>query len=114
MGDFWDDEPKRTLGIREKQILYRNAKGRCQNPACRKKLDFTEMQVGHKTAASKGGRATLKNCVCLCWRCNKLQHTDSWKTFLKKQGIQDNSDNTKRALKTLSIPKLKILAKKNS
>ncbi len=114
MGDYRDDEPvKRTLGIREKQILYRNAKGKCQNPACGKQLDFTEMQVGHKIASSRGGRATLKNCVCLCWRCNKLQGTDSWKIFLKKQGIQDSSDNTKRILKTLSIPKLKFLAQKH-
>jgi hypothetical protein len=76
---FWDDDKdtKRTLGIRDKQILYRNAKGRCQNPACNKKIDFDEMQVGHKTAWSRGGRTTLKNSVCLCYRCNKLQGTDS-------------------------------------
>jgi hypothetical protein len=47
--DFGNDrDTKRTLGIRDKQILYRNAKGRCQNPACDKKIDFDEMQVGHK------------------------------------------------------------------
>jgi len=28
---------KRSLSIRDKQILYRNAKGRCENPACGKK-----------------------------------------------------------------------------
>jgi len=114
MGDsIFDDEPtKRTLTIREREILYKNAKGKCQNPACRKKLQFYEMEVGHKTAASKGGRATLHNCVCLCASCNRLQHTDSWKTFLKKQGIQDGSSDNKKALKTLSIPQLKFIAKK--
>jgi hypothetical protein len=114
MGDsLFDDEPvKRTLGIRDKKLLYRNANGKCQNPKCNKKIEFDEMQVGHKTAASRGGRATLKNCVCLCWRCNNNQGTDSWPTFLKKEGIQDSSVNTKRILKTLSIPKLKFLAQK--
>jgi 5-methylcytosine-specific restriction endonuclease McrA len=75
---------KRTLGIRDKQILYRRAKGRCE--ACRRKIDFDEMHSGHKNAASKGGSATLRNSVCICARCNKLQGTDSWATFMKKMG----------------------------
>ena len=114
MGDYlFDDEPtKRTLGIRDRKLLYRNAKGKCQNPKCNKKIEYDEMQVGHKTAASRGGRATFKNCVCLCWRCNNNQGTDSWKTFLKRQGIQDGSSDNKKALKTLSIPQLKFIAKK--
>jgi hypothetical protein len=47
-----DKDRKRTLGIRGKKILYRKAKGKCQNPACNKKIDFDEMQVGHKIAHS--------------------------------------------------------------
>lgn len=75
---------KRTLGIRDKQILYRRAKGKCE--ACRRKIDFDEMHAGHKNAASKGGSATLRNSVCICARCNKLQGTDSWATFMRKMG----------------------------
>ena len=75
---------KRTLGIRDKQILYRRAKGRCE--ACRRKIDFDEMHSGHKNADSKGGSATLRNSVCVCARCNKLQGTDNWATFMKKMG----------------------------
>jgi len=32
----WDNsrDSKRTLGIRDRQILYRNVKGICENPAC--------------------------------------------------------------------------------
>ncbi|HLC67455.1 MAG TPA: HNH endonuclease signature motif containing protein [archaeon] len=74
----------RTLGIRNKQILYRRAKGKCE--ACGRKIDFDEMHSGHKNAASKGGSATLRNSVCICARCNKLQGTDSWATFMKKMG----------------------------
>ena len=113
---FWgdDNDSKRTLGIRDKQILYRNAKGRCENPACGKKIDFDEMQVGHKTAWSRGGRTTLKNSVCLCYRCNKLQGTDSWATFLKKQNAVDPKTDMKKALQALSIKQLKFLADKHS
>ena len=109
-----DSKSKRTLGIRDKQILYRNAKGRCENPACGKKIEFDEMQVGHKTAWSKGGRTTLKSSVCLCYRCNKLQGTDSWTTFLKKQGIEDPKTKIKKSLETLNMKQLKSLADKHN
>jgi len=108
-----NNDSKRTLGIRDKQILYRNANKKCQNPTCNKKIDFDEMQVGHKTAWSKGGRTTLKNCFCLCYRCNKLQGTDSWATFLKKQGIKDEKTSLKEKLDFLNISQLKSLAEKH-
>jgi 5-methylcytosine-specific restriction endonuclease McrA len=82
---------KRTLSIRDKEILYEKAKGRCENPKCNKKIKFIEMQVGHKTAHSKGGKTNLSNCVCLCYGCNRLQGTDSWATFLRKQGIKTST-----------------------
>jgi hypothetical protein len=110
---YEEPTPKRTLGIRDKQILYRKAKGRCENPACSKKLEFDEMQVGHKTAWSKGGSTTLKSCVCLCYRCNKLQRTDSWSTFLKKQGVADLTTRIKNLLNALKITQLKSLAAKH-
>ena len=114
MSFFGDDpRPKRTLGIRDKQILYRNAKGRCENPNCNRKIEFDEMQVGHKRAWSRGGRTTLKNSVCLCYRCNKLQGTDSWGTFLKKQGVEEPKVKLKKSLETLNIKQLKLLAEKH-
>jgi len=39
------------------------AKGKCQNFG--KEIKFSEMQVGHKTAYSKGGGTTLRNSVAL-------------------------------------------------
>ena len=111
---IWEEPSKRTLGIRDRQILWERAGHKCQNPACGKRLDFTEMQVGHKTPASKGGRATLRNCVCLCYKCNKLQGTDSWNVFLKKMGKQPEISKTREILKRLSIQKLKFLAQKHS
>jgi hypothetical protein len=113
---FWgsddDRDSKRSFGIRDRQILYRNAKGRCQNPACGKKIDFDEMQIGHKTAWSRGGSTSFKNSICLCYRCNKLQGTDSWVVFMKKQGVEDPKAKIKGSLEKLTLPELKRLATK--
>ncbi len=73
---------KRQLGTRDKHILYERANKRCEG--CGKKIDFSEMQVGHKKAYSKGGATTLANSVCLCYKCNKNQGTDSFETYKKK------------------------------
>jgi hypothetical protein len=72
------------------------------------------MQVGHKTAYSKGGSTTLKNTVCLCYACNKLQGTDSWATFQKKMGktVEVPKNNFKSELDALTLPQLKFLADK--
>lgn len=106
-GSVWVNakKGKRTLGIRDKQILYRRANGRCENPSCGKKIDFDEMESGHKNAASKGGSATLRNSVCLCARCNKLQGTDSWATFMRKQGQTKTSTVTSSKKKRASKKK---------
>jgi len=77
-----EERKKRTLSLRDRQILYERAGGRCE--ACGRKISFAEMQVGHKKAYSKGGATTLTNAVCLCYRCNKLQGTDSFETLKKK------------------------------
>ena len=75
---------KRTLGIRDREILWKRANHKCQN--CHNEIDFTAMEAGHKNiAAAKGGTITLKTAVCLCHECNKLQRTDSWGTYQKKQ-----------------------------
>src|SRR5712692_719625 len=112
MTGLWDDDKpvKRTLGIRDKQILYERSLHKCENPACGKAIEFSEMQVGHKKAYSKGGGTTLKNSVAVCWRCNKLQGTDNWEVFLKKQGITVPSDGLKQHLEKLSLSELRFLA----
>jgi len=109
---FGSKKGKRTLGIRDKQILYRRAKRKCENPHCNRtgrKIDFDEMHSGHKKASSKGGNATLSNSVCLCARCNKLQGTDTWETFLKKQA----GTYGKRNKKITTKKKLLMLIKAN-
>ncbi|MBU3957970.1 MAG: HNH endonuclease [Nanoarchaeota archaeon] len=96
---------KRTLGIRDKQILYRRAKKKCES--CGRKIDFDEMHSGHKNAASKGGSATLRNSVCVCARCNKLQGTDSWATFMKKMGKSNTHSVTSGKKRSVSKKKIK-------
>lgn len=107
---------KRTLTIRERQILYRRANGKCE--ACGKKIEFDEMQVGHKKAYSKGGATTLANAACLCYRCNKLQGTDSLETFKKKlegtYGKRQKTNSTKKRRRkssrgfNIEMPKIKF------
>jgi len=109
---LWDDEPaRRSLGIREKQILYDRAQHKCEN--CNRSIEFSDMQVGHKTAYSRGGGTTLRNSVALCYGCNKKQGTDSWEVFQKKQGKTIGVDNLKNILSSLSMKELKYIAAKH-
>jgi hypothetical protein len=112
--DFGNErDPKRSLGERDKKILFRNAKGRCQNPACNKKIGYEVMEVGHKTAWSRGGSTTFKNSVCLCHQCNHEQGDDSWAVFMKKQGIEDPKAKMKQLLENLNLQQLKFLVAKH-
>jgi hypothetical protein len=112
MNIWGDDRVSKRLGTRDKQILYLNAKKRCEN--CGKKIDFIDMEVGCKNQAySLGGRTTLANSLCLCHGCKKRQGTDSWATFQKKQGKQDSKTTMKKSLQSLSITQLKNLAQKH-
>jgi HNH endonuclease len=110
---IFDNEPqRRTLGIREKAILWRTAGKKCEGCGC--ELDFDNMQVGHKTAFSRGGSTSLRNSICLCYGCNKRQGTDSWSTYTRKMGIQTKEGKSKSDLSKLAIQELKILAKKHN
>src|SRR5436853_6278671 len=107
----WDEDEgpsKRSLTIREKKILYTRAKGKCE--LCGKPIDFLEMQVGHKTAASRGGSATLRNTVALCFKCNNTMGTDSWETIHTKLGKQTPDMKMKKLLNGLTVRQLAFLA----
>ena len=110
MFDFGKKE-KRALGTRDKQILHLRANYKCE--ACGKKIGYDEMQVGHKKAYSKGGSTTLRNSVCLCYRCNKLQGTDDWQTFLRKIRKKPEKLTTTKKTTTKKAPaKKKTTTKK--
>ena len=107
----WDDEEssKRSLTIREKKILYTRANGKCE--LCGERIGFLEMQVGHKIAASRGGSATLRNTVALCFKCNNLQGTDSWGRIHTKLGKEMPEMKMKDILNGLTVRQLAFLAK---
>lgn len=94
---------KRSLGKNDKDILYLRAKKKCEG--CGKKIDQSEMQVGHKKAYSKGGATTLANSACLCYRCNKLQGTGTLETLKKKLAGTYGKRTTKKATKKLTTKK---------
>ncbi len=107
----WSDEEssKRSLTIREKKILYTRANGKCE--LCGEPISFLEMQVGHKRAASRGGSATLRNTVALCFKCNNLQGTDSWERIHKKLDKETPEMKMKDILNGLTVRQLAFLAK---
>ena len=72
------------------------------------------MQVGHKTAYSRGGGTTLRNSVALCYGCNKKQGTDSWEVFQRKQGKTIAADKLRDILNKLSVRELKYIATKHA
>ena len=112
--DIWgaDRVSKGMLTAKDKQKLYLNAKKRCEN--CGKKIDFYEMEIGHKKQVySLGERTALSDSLCLCRACNKKQGLDSWATFQKKQGKQDSKTIMKKSLQALSITQLQALAEKH-
>jgi len=99
---------KTTLSKRDREFLWLNAKKRCENPSCRIKLDFLDMEAGHKNLAdSKGGKRTLGNSVCLCHNCNRRQYNDSWKKYMKKQGVSKIDTATSSKKKTKNKKKSK-------
>jgi 5-methylcytosine-specific restriction endonuclease McrA len=100
--DDCDKKPKRTLGERDKKLLYLRANKKCDN--CGKQLEYHEMQVGHRKAYSKGGSITLANALCLCYGCNNLQGTRSWSEFQK---AQNKPTSNERNNKTTSVPSTK-------
>jgi len=84
-GDEDDDrDGRRSLTMSEKKANWSVRPHKCE--ACGKRLDFTEVQFGHKQAWSKRGRTTRGNTVILCCRCNNMQSTHSFAWLLKALG----------------------------
>jgi hypothetical protein len=110
MGIFSEETRRRTLTGNERQMLWTRNGGKCQG--CEKEITYLDMQVGHRTAYSKGGTITLKNALCLCYTCNKMQRTLTWAQFQKKLGKEDPTEKTKKGLRSLNLRELKFLAAK--
>ncbi|HXV46894.1 MAG TPA: HNH endonuclease [Nitrososphaera sp.] len=109
---FSDDEAvRRTFSKLDRQRLLERAGRKCEN--CGVPLDSGDMEVGHKTAWSRGGTTTFRNSWCLCHSCNRKQGTDSKSTFQRKLGKESPSAKTKNGLNSLSMGQLRYLAKKH-
>lgn len=95
---YQEKKEKRTLGERDRKILYDLIKHKCEN--CGIHLEYKQMMSGHKKAYSKNGKTNLANSVGLCWSCNNLQGKDSWETFRKKQNKPITPTATSHLIKT--------------
>ncbi len=81
-------DEKRSLSTRKKKILFSaaNPPYSCQNPYCKNyKKRIDDPEAGHAKAWSRGGPTTLKNSICLCHSCNRMQGTKTWGEFMQEQ-----------------------------
>ena len=93
-------------------MIYIRDKGICR--LCNEKVDPFNFQVGHDIAHSKGGKLNLQNAILLCSLCNSSMSTLTLKQARKALGFKSPEEESKKALKKLSMKELKFLAKSQS
>jgi hypothetical protein len=107
---FFEEEKKRSKPTQAlKKMIYIRDKGVCK--LCNERVDPFSFEVGHDLAHSKGGKLDLQNAILLCSLCNKSMRTLSLKQARKALGIKSPENDSKKALKKLSMKELKFLAK---
>lgn len=65
-------DPLRSFSDYHKEMIYRNANGRCANKNCVKKLSINEGEYHHIKAWKKGGKTVIDNGQFLCKDCHKF------------------------------------------
>ena len=112
-GFFGDDEeesrPRPSKAFRK--IIYDKDRGKCY--ICGKKVDPFDFELARNIPGSRGGKYTFKNSHIAHPVCNRSQGTKTFKQFKREMGLKSEDSRTKDILKTLSIPKLKLLAQKH-
>lgn len=107
---FFEEEKKRPKPTQAlKKMIYTRDKGVCR--LCNEKVDPFNFEIGHDLAHSKGGKLNLQNAILLCSLCNKSMRTLTLKQARKALGFKSPEDDSKKALKKLSMRELKFLAK---
>jgi 5-methylcytosine-specific restriction endonuclease McrA len=70
-----------------KEKVWREYNGNRMNGecyACETKISYTNFEVGHNKARSKGGKWTVANCRPICRSCNRSMGTMTIEAFKKK------------------------------
>lgn len=57
------------------QEIFHMQKGRCANPACRKKIKLNALHVDHIIAVANGGGNDRRNLQLMCRFCNQQKHS---------------------------------------
>lgn len=67
--------PRKYVTVRERQIIAKRARGRCEY--CRSRVDFAtqSFSVEHIIPVSQGGETTLDNLALACPGCNGHKYT---------------------------------------
>jgi hypothetical protein len=73
MNDYPDLIPKdskRAFSSIEREVIWRRAGMKCENPKCNLDVELNNMHADHILPHSKGGLTTIENGQCLCVTCN--------------------------------------------
>ena len=70
-----------------KETVWRKYNGNRMNGkcyVCKNPVSFTNFEVGHNRAFSKGGKWTVTNCRPICRACNRSMGSTTIESFKKK------------------------------
>jgi 5-methylcytosine-specific restriction endonuclease McrA len=71
---FAKKDPQRIFSDAQRRILWNTTDDRCcQNPKCKKRLDWDDFTIDHIDPYSKGGRTLLENAALMCRSCNSAK-----------------------------------------
>jgi hypothetical protein len=71
---FAKKDNQRGFTDAQRRILWNStADRRCQNPECKKRLNWNDFTIDHIDPYSKGGRAHLENAALMCRSCNSAK-----------------------------------------
>jgi hypothetical protein len=77
---------RENLWLREfGEVFY----AKCPTPLCNVKISPFNFDVGHITAASKGGKVTFENCRPICARCNRCNGTRNMDEFFERTNAME-------------------------
>jgi len=84
---FWEEKKRKPIPMKVKQEVFKRAKGRCENPKCRKPLKWRDKGPGKIPGVFHHYRnpsitPTSKTVVFLCPDCHSIAH--EYKTVTKR------------------------------
>jgi len=94
--------PKTVKEAVWREYIGNKMNGKCY--VCKTPITFTNFEVGHNKAQSKGGKWTVANCRPICRTCNRSMGTMTLEAF-KKKYFGKKKPTAKKPIKRKPKPK---------